>query len=203
VFDELTHAENGVLFLWCPKCGNEMAHLTIENPVDISLYEMECQRCLTQLDQHALVAIEIGYPIEQRLVDETLQEDLKTCVVDYWDRTLTRLANGQADDDVDIDQLVWEFDDYVKEFDWEWPADIPIVSFQADETYRNTVTDEIIEVLEPVTEERHTINTYRVKQYDPDTADPDDVEPEILDVSTIVNFIIGRNLELVEPESDS
>lgn len=201
VFEELSHAENGVLFLWCPKCGNEMAHLTVENPIDISLYEMECQRCLTQLDQHALVAIEIGYPIEQRLVDETLQNDLKECVIDYWDRTLAQLANGELDDDTDLDQLVWEFDDYVKEFGWEWPTDVPVVSFQAGETYRNTATGESIAVLEPVTEQRHSINSYRVKKYDPAVTDSDDVEPEILDDSTIVNAILGRNLEVEDASS--
>jgi hypothetical protein len=199
VLGELAGADNGVLFLWCPGCGNELAHMTAENPLGLSVFEVECQRCLTHLDRHAIVAIEIGYPIEQKLVDDCLQDDLKDCVVDYWDRTLEAAAVGALDDDRDPESLVWQFDQYLREFSWEWPEGVPVVGFAAGETYRNTDTDEYIEVVEPVSENRNAMDSFKVRRY---TADPDDGETEILDSTTVVDHVVNRRL-LLEARSDS
>jgi len=101
VLGELSGADNGVLFLWCPNCGNELAHLTADNPLGLSVFEIECQRCLTHLDRHAIVAIEIGYPIEQKLVEDCLQDDLKSVswttgtghsIPPLWERLTTILT---------------------------------------------------------------------------------------------------------------
>lgn len=196
VLDEMHSADNGVLFLWCPNCGNELAHLTLENPVDISIFEMECQRCLTHLDQHAIIAIEIGYPIEERLVDDDLQGDLKECVIDYWNRNLEQFTEG-ADEELDVEQRVWQFDQYVRNFQWDWPADVPAVGFEAGSTYRNEVTGERIEVVEPVTENRNALDSFEVRRY-PEGADPSDAETEIMDSNAIADLIINRSLYVVE-----
>ncbi|NHN49499.1 hypothetical protein G9464_18170 [Halostella sp. JP-L12] len=203
VLDEMHSADNGVLFLWCPNCGNELAHLTLENPVDISIFEMECQRCLTHLDQHAIIAIEIGYPIEERLVDDDLQGDLKECVIDYWNRNLEQFTEG-ADEELDVEQRVWQFDQYVRNFQWDWPADVPAVGFEAGSTYRNEVTGERIEVVEPVTENRNALDSFEVRRY-PEGADPSDAETEIMDSNAIADLIINRSLYVVEsgPSSES
>jgi hypothetical protein len=193
VLSELTATENGVLFLWCPNCGNEIAHLAIDGPDDLAVFEIECQRCLNYLDQHALVAIEIGYPIEQKQVDNLLQDDLKECVIDYWDRTLDQFTESTTDEDVDIERLVWQFDQYVKDFTWEWPSDIPAVGFEAGATYRNTRDDERIEVIKPVTKNRNALDSFKIKRY-PDGTDPEDIEPEIMDSNTIVDHIVSRSL---------
>lgn len=201
VLGELTGADNGVLFLWCPSCGNELAHITADNPLGLSVFEIECQRCLTHLDRHAIVAIEIGYPIEQKLVDDSLQGDLKECVVDYWDRTLDSAAVGALDADLDPEYLVWQFDQYLRQFSWEWPADVPVVGFATGETYRNTATDEYIEVIEPVSENRNAMDSFKIRRCstDPET---DDGETEILDSTTVVDHIVNRRL-LLEARTDS
>ncbi|WP_135822089.1 hypothetical protein [Halostella litorea] len=194
VLDELHGADNGVLFLWCPNCGNELAHLTLDNPVDVSVFEMECQRCLTHLDQHAIIAIEIGYPIEEKLVEDDLGDDLKACVIDYWDRTLERTADADADER-EAEQLVWQFDQYVRNFQWDWPADVPVVGFETGRTFRDAVADELIEVIEPVTENRNALDAFEVKRY-PDGADPGEVDTETMDGDAIADLIIDRNLFL-------
>jgi len=203
VLAELRRPDNGVVFLWCPSCGNELAHLTAETPLGFSVFETECQRCLTHLDTHAVVAIEIGYPIEQKLMDDDLQSDLKECVLNYWDRTLdARRGDGDETDDdgADIDRLVWQFDQYRRDFSWEWPADRPVVGLDPDTTYRDTRTDERIRVLEPVTDNRNALDALEVRRYppetDPETADP---EPEILDPADIVRLVRGRRLVLDDP----
>jgi hypothetical protein len=199
VLNEMHRADNGVLFLWCPNCGNELAHLTLENPIDISIFEMECQRCLTHLDQHAIIAIEIGYPIEEKLVEDDLQSDLKECVIDYWDRNLEQMTDNSVDEEVEVEQLVWQFDQYVRNFQWDWPADVPVVGFETGTTFRNDVDGELIEVVEPVTDNRNALDSFEVKRYSPD-ADPDDVEPEIMDSNTIADLIINRSLYLADAE---
>lgn len=201
VLGELSGADNGVLFLWCPSCGNELAHMTADNPLGLSVFEIECQRCLTHLDRHAIVAIEVGYPIEQKLVDDCLQDDLKECVADYWDRTLDSAAVGALDDDLDPEYLVWQFDQYLRQFSWEWPADVPVVGFSTGETYRNTTTDEYIEVIEPVSENRNAMDSFKIRHYsaDPET---DDGTTEILDSTTVVDHIVNRRL-LIEARPDS
>lgn len=194
VFAEVQRADSGVLFLWCPGCGTEIAHLSVENPVDIPIFEVECKNCLAHIDQHALVAIEIGYPLEQRLVENALEDDLTTCVVDYWDRTLrNRDSDVESEDVVDDERLVWQFDQYVGEFNWEWPQDVPVVGIDVGRTYRNETTGEHLEVLETVAENRNAPNTYRVRRHDPGTS-PAAVEPEVLDPENTINLIINREL---------
>ena len=194
VVAELVSADNGVLFLWCPNCGNEIAHVGVENPVTMSTFEAECQCCLTRLDQHAVVGIEIGYPLEERLLDGTLESDLRGCVVDYWDRTIARLAEGTVDVDVDDEHLVWKFGQYAREFTWDWPADVPVIGVETGRSYREDRRDERFEVLERVTENRHGLDTYRIRRTDPDGEDT----LEVLDPTVLLNHVFGRDLYLVE-----
>lgn len=199
VLNEMYRADNDVLFLWCPNCGKELAHLTLENPVDLSIFEMECQRCLNHLDQHAIIAIEIGYPIEEKLVEDTLQTDLKECTIDYWDRNLEHATENTVNEENDVEQLVWQFDQYVRNFQWDWPTDIPVVGFEPGDTLRNEVDDELIEVIEPVTENRNALDSFEVKRYSKG-GDPSEASTEIMDSNTIANLIINRSLYLVEEE---
>lgn len=198
VFDELTAVDNGVVFLWCPNCGKEMAHLSVENPIRIPVYEMECQRCLTHLDHHAIVGIEIGYPIEKRLVEETLQDDLKACVIDYWDRKLEQLAI-EVSADADLDHLVWQFGQYVRTFNWDWPSDVPVIGIEIGRTYRDDVTGDVLEVLECVTENRNELDSYRVRRYRNDADDP---ETEIMGKDSLMPLLLRRSL-YVEEEAAS
>lgn len=191
VLAEMESADNGLLFLWCPNCGNEVAHLGIENPLSMSVFEAECQRCLTRLDQHALVAIEIGYPIEQQLVDGALEADLKRCVVDYWDRALEALASGRLDIDMDDETFVWKLGDYYREFGWEWPADVPIVALEPGESYRDEVSGDRLEVIEVATENRNTLDDYRVRRGSSD-------DTETIDASTVLDLVLSRNTHLAE-----
>ncbi|WP_435181169.1 hypothetical protein [Halorussus sp. AFM4] len=196
VLSEVVSADNGVLFFWCPNCSNEIAHVVTENPISMSVFEVECQRCLTRLDQHAIVCIEIGYPIEQRTVEETLHDDLKRCVIDFWDRTLERLANGSFDDDVDPESLLSQFDTYLREFGWEWPADVPVIGLEVGRTYQNEATDERFEVLEVISGNHNTLDDYRVKKQ---TADGNETEKtEVIESNTITNLVLSRNLYLAE-----
>ncbi|MDS0222814.1 hypothetical protein NDI54_15820 [Haloarcula sp. S1AR25-5A] len=199
VLAEVTDVDNDVLFLWCPNCGNELVHLTVERPLGLSVFEMECQRCLTHLDRHAIVAIELRYPIEQKMVEGRLQADLKDCVIDYWDRTLAAAADGTLETETAVDRLVWQFDQYQKQFTWDWPSDVPAVSVAPGVTYRNTVTDERIEVVEPVTENRNALDSYAIKRC---TADGDVVSDQ-MDSSTIVDRIVNRELVVTEQSVDT
>ncbi|WP_336338485.1 hypothetical protein [Haloarcula brevis] len=194
VLAELTDAHDDVLFLWCPNCGNELVHLTVERPLGLSVFEMECQRCLTHLDRHAIVAIELRYPIEQKMIADQLQADLKSCVIDYWDRTLEAAAAGTLETETAVDRLVWQFDQYHKQFTWDWPTDVPAVSFVPGVTYRDTTIGERIEVLEAVTENRNAMDAYRVERH---TSDGDAVQDQ-LDSSTIVDRIVNRDLVVAE-----
>lgn len=133
VLAELREPENGVIFLWCPNCESEIAHLSLSDPAVIDICEIDCQRCLTQLDQHAIVAIELSYPIEEMLVADALLEDIVACVLDYWNRTLRELSAVDAD----ADQLVWHINEYAREFDWEWRNDVPVVHFEVGKTYED------------------------------------------------------------------
>ena len=194
VLSELVTADNGVLFFWCPKCSNEIAHVVTENPVSMSVFEVECQRCLTRLDQHAIVCIEIGYPIEQRTVEETLHDDLKQCVIDYWDRTLERLADGSFEDDVDAEALLSQFEMYFREFDWEWPRDVAVIGLEVGRTYLNEATDERFEVLETISDNHNDLNDYRVQKQTSDETEPKD--SEVIEANTITNLVLSRNLYL-------
>lgn len=203
VLDELVEPESGVLFLWCPNCGNEIVHLTVENALGISVFEVDCQRCLNTLDQHSIVSIEIGYPIEQKIIDGDLQADLKRCVIDYWDRTLSQLPERDVDDETEIEHLIWKIGSYVQNFMWDWPTDTPAVGIETGYVYRDTAVDECIEVLEPVTNNRNAPDSYKVKRYGPDE-DPAGVTPEILDSDTIVDLLISRQLviEATDPADE-
>ncbi|MFU1783411.1 hypothetical protein ACM16X_18775 [Haloarcula japonica] len=194
VLAELTGSHEDVLFLWCPNCGNELVHLTVEQPLSCSVFEMECQQCLTHLDSQAIVAIELKYPIEQKMTEGQFQADLKACVRDYWDRTLRAAANDTLDTDAPVDRLVWQFDQYHKQFGWDWPTDVPAVSIVPGVTYRNTVTDERIKVVEAVTENRNAMDAYTIRRY---TAD-DDVVPDQLDSSAVVDRLVNRELVVAE-----
>jgi hypothetical protein len=201
VLAELSAVDTGVLFLWCPNCGTELAHMTVDSPLGLTAFETECQRCLTHLDRHAIVAIEIGYPLEQKLVDDSLQDDLRDCVIDYWDRSLDSVGVGAVEENPDPAHLVWQFDQYRREFSWEWPEDVPVVGLTIGAIYRNTATDEYLEVIEPVSEHRNAMDSFRIRRYpaDPDTADSD---TEILDGTTVAERIVNRRL-LIEARSDS
>jgi hypothetical protein len=191
VLAELERADNGVVFLWCPSCGNEIAHVGFEDKNSMSIFEVECQRCLTRLDQRAVVSIEVGYPIEERVVEETVKDDLKRCVIDYWHRSLAKVPAGSLDDeDIDEERLVWQYNEYVQEFGWEWPADVPVVGLRPDETYRNEATGDRFEVLEAVTDNRGTLDDYRVRY--------DDDEVAVLEADELLNLVLGRSLYLTE-----
>jgi len=193
VINELSFPDNGVVFLWCPNCATEIAHLTVEDQMSVSAFEMECRHCLTNLDHHAIVAIEIGYPIEQKLTEDDLEADLRACVIDNWDRTLREQTGSAIDGGAEVKRLVWQLSEYAQEFAWEWPENVPVVGFEAGRTYRNSTTDERIEAIEQVTENRNSLDSFEVKRYSTDS-DPSDVDTEIMDSSTIVDLIATRSL---------
>ncbi len=198
VLSELKEPERGVIFLWCPNCCTEVAHFTMAEPTAFEDFEIECQRCLTHLDQHAVVAIELRYPLELKLVEDELAEDLKAAVIDYWDHRLRELARDptQADPE-EVDRLVWEFDQYAREFMWEWPADLPAVSLEPGAVYEFEDGDERLEVIERVTETGTRIDAFRVKRHvGQETLD--DVEAELLDSDEASKLLRNRDLRRVE-----
>jgi len=150
--EELMTPREGIMFLWCPNCGNEVAHLMAENTISMSVFEIQCQQCLTELNHHAIVTVEIGYPVEKKVVESALQSDLQTCIIDYWDRVLTNIGNNNIDDDVDAEYLIWQFFKYYRAFDWDWPDEFPVVGLQTGEIYENRSTDECLAVVEDVSE---------------------------------------------------
>ena len=190
VFAELDRADNGVLFVWCPSCGNEIAHLAVGNPVDIPVFEVECQRCLARLDQHALVGIEIGYPLERRLVEGAVEADLRDCVVDYWDRALQGLGAGPTNGDgTEAERLVWQLGQYLEEFNWDWPADVPAVGLRAGESYRDEATGERLEVLDRVVD--GASRAYRVRR-------GEGAEPETVAARSLTERLLDRSLHAVD-----
>jgi hypothetical protein len=194
VLAEMVSADNGLLFLWCPNCGNEIAHVGVDDAGAVSVFEAECQRCLTRLDQHAIVAIEIGYPIEQRIVNGTLESDLQQCVVDYWDRVLERVAEDRLDVDGDEGGFVWKLDRYYRDFGWEWPAELPVVAVEAGRTYRDEASGDRIEVLDVEAENRNSLDTYRVRREDGSR----EAERSVLDADALTELVLGRDLYLSE-----
>lgn len=195
VLAELEHADNGVVFLWCPNCANEVAHIGFEDDISMSVVEIECQRCLSRLDQHVIVGIEVGYPIEERIVEETVETDLKRCVVDYWDRSLEAATAGdRGEDQPDPERLVWRYNEYLKEFGWAWPTDVPVVGVRPERSYRNTVTGDRIDVLEPASETRGGVDDYRIERFSGENADG---EREVLDAAELTNLVVSRSLSPV------
>lgn len=198
-FDNLTvlaenvTAENGVMFLWCPNCGNEIAHVGLDDPAALDVVEVECQRCLTRLNQHGLVCIEIGYPLEERLVNKALEDDLKECVIDYWARTVDNIADGTLTVDVDDEEhVLWQLAEYTRTFGWEWPGEVPVVGIEPGQTYRIDATGQRIEFLEAVSENRNSLNDYRVRRYDA-TDDGEDTT-ERLEASELTDLLLNRSL---------
>jgi hypothetical protein len=205
VLAELTQPANGVLFLWCPNCPNEMAHIGFDDPGSITALEMKCQQCLTRLDEHAVVEIDVGYPLEERVVEGTLHDDLRACVIDYWDRTL---ETAEADDDVDADGLVRTIDGYVREFGWTWPTDVPAVALQPGTRYRNEATGECFDVLETVAGDAGAdaapVDAYRIRTISDDDTDGDatagdttDGESTVLTGADVAALVLGRELTVL------
>jgi hypothetical protein len=196
VLAELEHVDNGVVFLWCPNCANEVAHIGFDDDMSMSVVEIECQRCLTRLDQYAIVGIEVGYPIEERIVEETVEEDLKRCVIDYWDRSLEAAAAGN-DKEIETERRVWKYNEYLQEFGWSWPPDVPVVGVRPEQSYRNTVTGNRIEVLEAGTDTRGGVDDYRIRRYSDENPDG---ETATLDATELTNLVISRSLSLDDSE---
>jgi len=190
---ELDQAEKGILFLWCPNCGNEIAHLDMETPITVSVFETQCQQCLTELDHHALVVVEIGYPVEEKSVENALQDDLRGCILDYWDRTLANIDDGTLGDDVDLEYLVWKIFDYARSFDWEWPTEMAVMEITPGETYRNRATDELIEVVEAVDDHGTELGSYRVTVRNAD-APPADATETTIEPEALTHLLCARNL---------
>lgn len=201
VLSEVDRVDNGIAFLWCPNCGNEIAHVGFDRGVSLSVLEIECQRCLTRLDQHVTVAIEVGYPIEQRVVEGTVEDDLKHCVIDYWDRSLRALRDGNTDEfDLEDDKLLWRYNEYLAEFGWDWPPDVPVIGIEPGETYRNEATGERFDVVEIAAENRNALNDYRVERT---PAGSDESETETLTAGDLVALVLSRSLVLESEPSQS
>jgi len=197
VLSELEAPESGVIFLWCPNCCTEVAHFTMAEPTAFEDFEIECQRCLTHLDHHALVAIELSYPLEIKLVEGELAADLKTAVVDYWDHRLRELSRDPTRADPEaVDRLVWEFDQYARDFMWEWPTDLPVVSLEPGTVYERVEDEERFEVIERVTESGTAIDAFRVLRYEGERP-PEDAEPELLDSGAASELLRNRELRRV------
>lgn len=197
VLAEMGPPENGVLFVWCPNCENEIAHLTVDGMVSIDVFEVDCQRCLTKLDQHVLVAIELSYPLEERLVEGGFDDDLKACVIDYWNRALSRATSNIRDSDADVERLPWRIDRYLCEFGWDWPSDIPVATLEPGRSYVNERDGEIIEVLERASQNRTELDSFRVRRY-ASAEKSADSDPEMLDSSAVTQLVLNRNLTLKE-----
>lgn len=198
VLAEASEVDNGIAFLWCPGCGNEIAHVGFDDGVPLTVFEVECQRCLTRLDQRAIVAIEVGYPIEERVVEGTLEADLQASVVDYWDRSLAALRDGEyVDEDVDDEKLVWRYNEYLEEFGWTWPPERPAIGVRPGGSYRNEATGDRIEVLDVETENRGGLDDFRIERT---PADAERGETETLLAEELVRIVLSRRLT-VEEES--
>lgn len=194
---ELTAAEEGVMFLWCPNCGNEVTHIVTDNPISMSVFEIQCQQCLSELNHHAIVTVEIGYPVEEKVVENELQSDLQACIIDYWDRTLAQIGNGTVDADVDDEYLVWQFFQYYQTFDWEWPVDVATVGLKSGETYVNRSRDEYVEVIDAVDGHQRELGTFRVESWS-EEVDRSDATEQVLDPDEIRHLLCNRELYRVD-----
>lgn len=198
VLEELETPKDNVGFLWCPNCNSEVAHFTFTEPSSFDDFETSCPQCFNGLDQHALVAIEIDYPLEQKLVSDELAKDLKTAVIDYWDRRLQETPTdvGSMNNRDRVERLVWEFDQYAKDFMWEWPTDVPVVGLESGNAYKNTTTKETIEILERVPKGGTNIDAFRVKRYSEGSGDQTD--SELLESKPVCDLLRNRKLELMK-----
>jgi len=198
VLSELDELDDGVVFLWCPKCAKEIVHIGFEDAISMSVFEVECQQCMSWLDQDVIVAIEIGYPIETRLVEEAVSDDLKRCVIDYWDRSLDHADDNRFDTESDIVSLLQKYTEYLNEFRWDWPAEVPVLNITAGHTYRNSATDEYFDVVETIPETDTEFDSYRVRRY---TDEGSKGAEEILEAPELVNLLASRNLYLQQANS--
>ena len=190
---EASKAQEGIMFLWCPNCGNEIAHITTENPINISVFEVQCQQCLSELNHHTLVTVEIGYPVEEKVVDNELQSDLRLCVIDYWNRMLEQIGNGTMDGKIEQEYLVWQIGKYYRLFDWEWPTDIPTVGLAPGTTYRNRSTDEYLEVIETASEHQNELDDVHVRLWEED-GDPAGATEKTLNPDETTHLLCTRTL---------
>lgn len=195
VLADLDAPENGVIFLWCPNCCTEVAHFTLTETTTFDVFEIECQRCLTRLDQHAVVAIDLSYPLEVKLVEGGLADDLKKSVIDYWDRVLTKLSRDPTSAGPEaVDRLVWQFDQYAREFMWEWPADVPVVSLEPGEAYEFVDGRGRLEVQERLNESGTAMDVFRVTRVDKDGGGE---TTEVLDADVASRLLRDRELRRV------
>lgn len=196
VLAELGTPKDNVIFLWCPNCDTEVTHFSFSESICFEDFETTCPQCFTNLDQHALVAIEIDYPLEQKLVDDELANDLKKTVIDYWDRRLqmTTTDDFSNEDDDQVNRLVWKFDQYVKDFMWEWPRDVPVVGLEEGETYQFDDGEGRINVLERVPRGGTTIDAFRVKHRK--RASGENPENELLESGDVGELLRNRKLKL-------
>lgn len=192
VLAELTHADEGILFLWCPNCRNEVAHVVTDNPVSLSVFETKCQQCLSQLEHHGLVVAEIGHPVEEQLIDGTLEANLRACVIDYWDRMLIRIADRSIDVE-NRDALIWQVAQYSDQYDWDWPTDVPIVGLEPGKKYVNEAANECIAVIEPASDRRNDINDLHVETW-PKEASRAEATTYVLERTEIIELITDRVL---------
>ncbi len=190
VLAELTHADEGILFLWCPNCRNEVAHIVTSNPVSLSVFETKCQQCLSQLNHHGLVVAEIGHPVEEELVDGTLEANLRTCVIDYWDRMLERIGDRTVKVE-NKDALIWQIARRSEQFDWDWPDDVPVVGLEAGKEYINRNTDELLIVIEPASDRLNDINDLHIERWPAGTSRSES-KSDLLERSEIIELLTER-----------
>jgi len=198
VLAELETPKDNVGFLWCPNCNTEVAHFTFSEPSSFEDFETSCPQCFTGLDQHVLVAIEIDYPLEQKLVQGELANDLKEAVIDYWDRRLEATPTDEVtDEDKDrVNRLVWKFDQYVRDFMWEWPRDVPVVGLEAGESYRVIDGNERLDILERVPKGGTTVDAFRVRIVEAGSGE--NGEAKLLESEAICDLLRNRKLKLTD-----
>lgn len=194
VLAELTHANEGILFLWCPNCRNEVAHVVTDNPVSLPVFETKCQQCLSQLDHHGLVVAEIDHPVEEQLVENTLKGHLRACVIDYWDRMLERIGDESTAVE-NKDALIWQIVRYSDQYDWDWPTDVPVVGLEPGKKYVNNETDELVAVIEPASDQRNDINDLHIERW-PKGTSRTEATTDLLERSEIITLLTDRALYL-------
>lgn len=192
---EIESPEKGIMFLWCPNCGNEIAHIDAEGPLRLSVFETQCQQCLTELDHHAIVVVEIGYPVEEKSVDGELLNDLRACIIDYWNRTLVDIGQGSVDADVDEEYLVYQIFEYAQTFDWHWPRELATVTLVPGETYHNRATDELVTIQEALDDYQTKLGAYRASIRAADGSTEEESETT-LEPETVRELLCNRDLYL-------
>ena len=190
---EINHAEEGILFIWCPNCRNEIAHVVTQNPVSFPVFEVQCQECLSDLNHHGLVVVEIGYPVEERIVDGKHLDDLRSCIIDYWDRTLRTYEYDDPEAIEEIDKIIWKIFEYDIEFGWDWPDEVPIVSIKPNRKYVNKNMGEGIKILQKESNKPNSVDAYRIERWDR-LETPAEATEEIISAEQIVYWLTNREL---------